>query len=451
MKKILFVLVAMALLATGCDQKPAVKVSTGVGDLTLEVTCNQDGFVDKPMLKSLMDINTDEFTVVITKLENEYGDAVNGDDVPSWTGTWTLGEFPSVLELAPGKFRIVVASPLIERTRTDVKTFYAEEVFYIIADEVTPLQVEVGVSNMMLTLSPTDNFFNELSDYTVTVTAEYQGMDTPVSVTWTQDDFVADETGAYKTDKVAYIEPVPFTVMVSGHRRIDGSEAQLKEPYKVKDVEARDHHILNLDVQVTGEVDTKGALITIIGTLNPSKDVEIKVPGVVEAPIPDDNPQGGESQVAAPSLKWDLNPSFNPVEVTVDRKLKTSVSLIVNSPGKIAEFIITCSPNFADEIIPGLTEKEPGVEAGDNGEGVNYLDLIRDRKLIDFFSNPAMYLPTGNELLGQTQVVFVLDNLASMVPIVAFNIGDETTFTLHVKDELGQICEQSIKFITVAE
>lgn len=442
MKKILFMILA-SFLVFGCELKQENKVTTGVGDLSLEVTCSEEGFVDKPLIKSSASINTDEFTVFIEKLENEFGEAVNGKDIPQWTGSWTLGKFPSLLELAPGKFKIVIASPQIERTRTDVKTFYAEEVFYIREDEVTPLQIEVGVSNMMITLAPTENFFNELADFTVTVTAEYEGVAEPVSISWTQND----------VDKVAFIEPVPFSVMVTGHRKIDGSEAQLKEPYKVKSVSAKDHHILNIDVQVTGEVDTKGngSFIQIIGTMNPSTEVEITVPGVEEVPVPDDNPEEDDDKVALPYLTWELNPNFAPIEVTTANVLKTSVNLVVHCPGKIAEFVITCSPNFADEIIPGLTEKVPGEEAGDNGEGVNYLDLIKDRKLQDFFSNPQMYLPTGNALLGQTEVNFVLDNLASLVPAVAYNVGDETVFTLNIKDELGQTCVKSIKFITVAQ
>lgn len=442
MKKILFTLLATCVLF-GCEQKQETKVTTGVGDLTLEVTCNQDGFLDKPLIKSSASINTDDFSVVITKLENEFGEAVNGKDIPSWTGSWTLGEFPTLLELAPGKFKIVITSPQIERTRTDVKTFYAEEVFYIREDEVTPLQIEVCVSNMMITLAPTENFFNELSDFTVTVTAQYEGLAEPVSISWTQDD----------VDKVAFIEPVPFSVMITGHRKIDGSEAQLKEPHKVNKVSAKDHHILNIDVQVTGEVDTKGAgsFIQILGTMNTPTDIEINVPGVEEAPIPDDTPEEDGDKVAAPYLTWDLNKNFAPVEVTLANVLKTSVNLMVYCPGKIAEFVITCSPNFADEIIPGLTEKVPGEEEGENGEGVNYLDLIKDRKLQAFFANPQMYLPTGAALLGQTEVNFVLDNLASLIPAVAFNEGDETVFNLTIKDELGQTCVKSIKFITVAQ
>ena len=74
-----------------------------------------------------------------------------------------------------------------------------------------------------------------------------------------------------------------------------------------------------------------------------------------------------------------------------------------------------------------------------------------DAKYLAEHLEPETNLALAKALLGQTEVNFVLDNLASMVPAVAYNVGDETIFTINIKDELGQTCVKSIKFITVAQ
>ena len=93
------------------------------------------------------------------------------------------------------------------------------------------------------------------------------------------------------------------------------------------------------------------------------------------------------------------------------------------------------SDNFKEVIALLTTGKVP------------YLDLVNDQQLIDFFVGP-MYLPTGSELTGKTNVEFNLSALAQMVPIVAGNDQEETVFTLEVIDMLGNKYVKDIKFIT---
>ena len=436
MKRILLMLMAAALMAAGCETQ-VITPSKKVGELKLSVSCSTDGYQDKLLVKSAEGLDTDHFTVVISKLEDEWGEASD------WTKTWTLAQFPSVLELAPGKFKITVASPESERLATDRPTFFVEKEFSIIEDVVTPLELVCGVTNMKVTLAPTDNFFSELTRFTVTVSAEYEGIDAPVAVSWTETDFQAGQDGRLTTSKVAYFEPVPLKVMVTGNRAIDGSDASLKEPVEINDVEAKDHHILNIDVQVTGELDTKNSYIIIDSSYNEPTDVPVEVPGFEEIPIPDEPEQGEdpgqepEPETAAPSLKWDANPGFETVHVTKAGILDKEMNLTILCPGKIKEFVITPSENFhaAIAIVTG---------------GPVILDLINNETLYEAFApEGGMYLPTGDELRGHTEVDFNLGGLAALIPIVAQTTGERTVFSLYIEDETGKTYTKDIEFETI--
>ena len=433
MKKVIFMTFIAAVLSfAGCHRYEYKPVSKK-GELTLSVTYKSDDFVDKLMVKSAEGLDTDHFAVVITKLLDEWGETAD------WTQSWTLGEFPSVLELSPGTYKIVVASPEEERTSTSKPTFYVEQEFSIVENVVTPLELVCAVTNMKVSLAPTANFFNELVRYTVTVSADYEGVSSPVSVSWSEGDFVAGEDGKMTTSKVAYFEPVPLRVMVTGNRRIDGSDASLKEPFEITDVSAKDHHILNIDVQVTGELNAEASFITIDDSLNDSKDVSVFVPGFEEVPIPDEPESGEDSEpiIAAPSLLWEANPDFDVVHVTTGGQLDKVMSLVIVCPGKIKKFVITPSENFheAIKLVTG---------------GAVELDLINNEVLYDAFApGSGMYLPTGDALRGKEEVNFNLEALAALIPIVAKTPGDLTVFSMYLEDEAGQRYEKDIVFETV--
>ena len=432
MKKILIPFFAAVLVLAGCQEKTAVEKPAATGSFSLSVTCNDKDYTDKPLVKSEMtaSVNTDMFTVTLTKLYDEYGQPA------VWAQTWTLADFPSVIELAPGQFKVTVKSPVADRVSTLAPVFFAEKNFTIVENKVTDLEVICTVQNMKVTVAPTANFFTELRNFTISVSAEYEGIDTPVSVSWTDSDFVQGPDGTYSTSKVAYFEAVPLSVMVTGLRALDGSDASLKEPKKITNVAPRDNHILNIDVQVTGE--TKVAFITVDPSLNEPKDQEVFVPGFEEIPIPDKEEQEPEVQSKETSLTWASNPDFAPVNLLVDGENVTvdpQVKLVVNCPRRISSFVINVSDNFKS-VIGILTTDE-----------VQYLDLVNDQKLIAFFVGD-MYLPTGSELAGKTQVEFDLSSLAKMVPMIASSDKEETVFTLEVIDSMGGTYTKDIKFIT---
>ena len=428
MKKILLPFIAALAVFAGCKEEK-LPVSTGVGELTLSVECGEAEFSDRPMLKSAAAQNINDFQIVIKKLSDEYGEAS--------TKTWeyTVGSFPKVHEFAPGTYDIAVSSPASEHVSYDTPSYYAYETFTIIADRVTVLDVVCAITNMKVSVAPTDNFFRQLSEYNITVTAEYEGLPDPVTVVWTQDDFNAEG----KTDKVAYFDVAPLSVMVTGKRTIDGSDARLDEPFKVTKVAAKDHHIINVDVQLVGKLQSSIS-IRLDNSLN-QKESDFTVGGFEEIPIPDEDEEEEEESVL-PTMVWASNPEFQ--TVTIDGDL--DVNIDIYAPRKIETFIVRVSENF-EEFVQVLTDVDADAEVNpDTGRKPNrkYMDLIGDQVLFDNLAELNLYLPHGSEVLGKDYVAF---SLSSLVPLITTVVDDDyVTFTLELTDRDKNTLVQDLTF-----
>ena len=428
MKKILLPFIAALAVFAGCKEEKLL-VSTGVGELTLSVECGDSEFSDRPMLKSAAAQNINDFQIVIKKLSDEYGEAS--------TKTWeyTVGSFPKVHEFAPGTYDIAVSSPASEHVSYETPSYYAYETFTIIADRVTVLDVVCAITNMKVSVAPTDNFFRQLSEYNIAVTAEYEDLPEPVTVVWTQDDFNADG----KTDKVAYFDVAPLSVMVTGKRTIDGSDARLDEPFKVTKVAAKDHHIINVDVQLIGKLQSSIS-IRLDNSLNP-KESDFTVGGFEEIPIPDEDEEEEEESVL-PTMVWASNPEFQ--TVTIDGDL--DVNIDIYAPRKIETFIVRVSENF-EEFVQVLTDVDADAEVNpETGRRPNrkYMDLIGDQVLFDNLAELNLYLPHGSDVLGKDYVAF---SLSSLVPLITTVVDDDyVTFTLELTDRDKNTLVQDLTF-----
>lgn len=156
--------------------------------------------------------------------------------------------------------------------------------------------------------------------------------------------------------------------------------------------------------------------------------MEITVPGFDQNPVPDpeepeipDTPDTAE----APSIEWAANPNFDTIEITDEM----DVNLVVKAPGKIKQFKVTVSENFTEMV--GMMGAENGV-----------MDLINNTTLIE---NLGGMLPTGNELLNQTEVNFSLSQLVPLISQVG-TAGEDYSFTLDVEDALGQTLSKACIF-----
>ena len=217
---------------------------------------------------------------------------------------------------------------------------------------------------------------------------------------------------------------------------MDNSTATLA--YEIKNVAARDHHILFVDAYVTGQSQMT---LSIDSSVN-DHFVNVVMPGIdpddtnVEDDIevgwgqPEEEPdQPGVEQPAAPSLTWEANPDFEKLDI-VDGM---NVELTVYAPAKIKEFIVRVSDNF----LPAIQMLVPGIE---------YLDLINDQPTKDALGT---MLPVGDQLYGQTEVLFSLSKLVPLIASVG-NPGEDYVFTLEVTDELDQTLVKDVFFYNPA-
>lgn len=422
---------ALFLFFVSCQEPMPENVVTGVGELALTVQCADEVYSDKPMMKSGTALNIDDFSIVIRKLVDEYGEELSTPRV--WE--YTVGNFPNVHEFAPGRYDISVTSPQREdHVNLDVASYAAYETFTIIADRVTMLEVVCKVSNMKVSVAPTANFFNQLSTYNITVTAEYDDVSTPISVVWTEEDFDAEG----KTDKVAYFDVAPLSVMVSGRRSIDNSDAALDQPLEITKVASGDHHILNVDVQLVGKLQS-AISIRLDGTLN-SYGTNITVGGFQEIPIPDDDQESTETVL--PSMKWAANPDFG--VMTIDEDL--DVNIDIYAPRKIKTFIVRVSENF-EQFVQVLTSVDQEAEVNpETGVKPNrkYMDLIYDQVLFQNLADLSLVLPHGDEILGKDYVPFSLSALVPLITTVV--VDDNVTFILELTDREGNTLTQDLTF-----
>ena len=428
MKKILLPFLAALAVLTGCRHE-LLPITTKVGELTLSVECGDSDYSDKPMLKSEAAQDISDFVIVINKLTDEYGE--------SSTKTWeyTVGTFPEVHEFAPGNYDITVTSPKSDYVSYDVPSYSAYETFTIIADKVTVLDVVCTITNMMVSVAPTENFFRQFSEFNITVTAEYANLSAPVTVVWTQDDFNAEG----KTDKVVFLDVAPLSVMVTGKRAIDGSDARLDQPFQITKVAAKDHHILNVDVQFVGQLQS-AISIRLDGTLN-EQESDLWVGGFEEIPIPDEDEIQDEENVL-PRMVWATNPEFETLTIVEG----LDVNIDIYAPRKIETFIVRVSKNF-EEFVQVLTDVDADAEVNpETGRKPNrkYMDLIGDQVLFNNLADLNLYLPHGSEVLGKDYVAF---SLSSLVPLITTVVDDDyVTFTLELVDREKNTLVQDLTF-----
>ena len=429
MKKILLPFFAALLVFTGCNEEKLPVTTTGVGELTLTVGYSDSDFNDKPMLKSGAGLDISDFTIVIKKLSDEFGEAADK------TWEYTVGTFPKVHEFAPGNYSISVASPAAQHVSLEKPSYRAEETFTIIADKVTVLDVVCKITNMKVSVAPSDNFFRQLSEYNITVTAEYEDLETPVSVVWTQNDF--DSEG--KTSKVAYFDVAQLSVMVTGKRAIDGSDARLDEPYKITKVAEQDHHILNVDVQLVGQLQS-AITIKLDNSFNQQEN-DLLVNGFEEIPIPDEDEKEDEEN-PLPRMEWASNPEFGTLTIQED----LDVNIDIYAPRKIKTFLVRVSSNF-EQFVMVLTSVDTEAEVDpETGLKPNkkYMDLIYDEVLFAQLADLGLYLPHGDELLGKDYVNF---SLSSLVPLITTVVDDDNvTFTLELTDRDNNKLVQDLTF-----
>ncbi|MDE5732580.1 MAG: DUF4493 domain-containing protein [Bacteroidales bacterium] len=404
MKKTFYTILACTAIFTGC--KDTILTENGTGILAFNLGWNQEDYSDKIIgVKSeggATEIDINEFEVTINSSTGSY------------TKSFLYKDVPSMLELSAGSYTVSAHSPNINSGMAawNSPEYAGSKTFEVAVGKISTVDLACSLSNMKVSINCSDKFLNELSDFVITVSQETS------SLTWQRQEVIDSKAG--------YFPVAPLTVFISGTRAIDNSTATVK--FKITNVAAKDHHVINIDATTTGSSKFE---LSIDTTTN-DKNVEITVPGFDQNPVPDPDPENPEipDVAEAPSMVWAANPDFETVTIAEEM----DVNIVVKAPGKIKEFKVTVSENFAEMV---------GAMGAVDGE----MDLINNETII---GNLEDMLPTGDQLLNQTEVNFSLSGLVPLIGAVG-NPGEDYTFTLYVQDALGQSLTKVCKFYNPAE
>lgn len=430
MKKTLISIAAATLVFAGCNRE--VFNSEETGALELDLSCLSD--LNETTTKASDD--EDIINNLTVKLLRPYD---------GWEKTYAPFSTirGKVIELSSGDYILTASSPDRSDAAFEKPIYDGSKNITIKTGEVTPAAVTCKVSNMKLSLILSENFYNELSDFTITVN-NGKGL-----LTWEKNSTKTDFTPAtlegvkvYTVKKAGYFTVGTLTAQVSGHRAIDGTTAQSTSV--ISNTSAADHHILNVDAQVTGSL--QGITISIDHSVNPV-NTPVIVPGFDEIPVPGDpgteepgteepepeNPGTDPAPSTQPTMTWEANPSFAPMNINAS----LNADLVVTAPEKVASFKVQVDSPCLTETISSLTQDKTST-----------MDLINDEGLISFLADAAPTLPTGNRLLGQANINFFLTSLVKLIKMYGPASGDRHNFTLIVTDEKGQTLNQTVTFVS---
>ncbi|MDE6148340.1 MAG: DUF4493 domain-containing protein [Bacteroidales bacterium] len=405
MKKTFYTILACTAILSGC--RDTMLTENGTGILTFNLNCNQEEYSDKVIGVKSGDEGTSAVDI------NEFEVIINSS-TGSYTKSFLYKDVPSMLELSAGSYTVSAHSPNINSGMAawNSPEYAGSKTFEVAVGKISTVDLACSLSNMKVSINCSDKFLNELSDFVITVSQETS------SLTWQRQEVIDSKAG--------YFPVAPLTVFVSGTRAIDNSTATVT--FKITNVAAKDHHVINIDATTTGSSKFE---LSIDTTTN-DKNVEITVPGFDQNPVPDPDPENPEipDVAEAPSMVWAANPDFETVTIAEEM----DVNIVVKAPGKIKEFKVTVSENFAEMV---------GAMGAVDGE----MDLINNETII---GNLEDMLPTGDQLLNQTEVNFSLSGLVPLIGAVG-NPGEDYTFTLYVQDALGQSLTKVCKFYNPAE
>lgn len=417
MKKMFFLAALSAMCLASCRQV-VVDVEPTTGTLSLNVTNKTDYVTIMSKAgsesESIDYTNTADYDVVIegpTKLSMKYSE---------FSG--------QVTELGSGNYSITVTSPKTEPAAFDQPIYQAHEEFVIRAGEVTPLDLVCTPANCKVTIRLSPNFVKELATYEVAVN---NGLAEPL--VWTKNsqtnDFAAasvDEDGYLVSTKAGYFLPRGLEIFVKGHRSIDDTEATAQ--LFVENPQAAEHHIINLDADVTGQI--QGITIKVVDTFNPVNE-DIKIDGFEDTYVdrPDFDGEDDEEEVLAKNeILWEANKTFEPYEISSD----SEISMTISMPKGIASFVVRVDHADFQNALTAFTGDVDG-----DGNKETYIDLINDT---DFATNilnvnGGETLPTGDRVRNQTNLVF---DLTCFVPLLCSAAPGQTIpFILEAYDVEG--------------
>ena len=410
MKKVLITILAATAVLAGCKKEKIGGSETGV--LELSLTKDNAGYndvVSGPASKAVESVDINTFTVTVERTTGGYKQS------------WTYAEMPSLLELPSGTYKVSAVSPGDQSVAGWDKPMYGgEKEIAVAVGKASPVEVVCGLSNMKVSIKCTENFLAEITDYEITV-AE-QGNDTNCLI-WRQEDVNASKAG--------YFPVKPIVIKVSGHRTVDNSSANAT--ITIKEVAAKDHHIINIDAITTGQIKPGNSGLIVIDPNTNDKNENIDVPGFENPPVDrPEPPQPEQPETPAITMTWDANPDFAVTELKQD--MSTAV-IGIAVPAGIKTFKVKVDSPTLNSFISDMTF-----------DNTTTMDLINDAALIETLAGVAASLPTGDKLANQKSVNFDLSSLLPMILGLSPEADTNHNFTLEVSDNNGKSLSKTLTF-----
>lgn len=421
MKRIFITIMAAAAVLASCDTKE-VETRKGEGTFMLQsLTADTDlndvlvgtkalpNDLNKNQLIAAMELTIKNTQDANLKQTFNYLDIVN-----------------KPVQLATGSYTVSAVSVGGKDAAWDQPLFAGSTNFEVKPNTVSPVEIKCALTNAVVSINCSDTFTTEVSDYNIKVSDAKGNF-----LTWTRENIGND----------GYFTAKELNVTIEGKRSLDGnSTATVKGT--IKDIQAKDHIILNIDAKVTGQVQK--ITLEVNGTVE-DRNENIFVGGFEEIEIPDPSqpdptptpdPEEPKVDPDAPSLVWESNPTFEEREI----QTKMDVEIVIKAPKKIKSLKVKVESPALFGILVGNVGLPENI---DNENKIVTLDLIEDEKVVKEFT----MFPTGDKVEGKTEVPFSLSTLVPMINTFSPEPGSHHVFTLELEDEARNTLTQAVSFI----
>lgn len=415
MKAIYYAISAALILFSSCNNSIIEKPSSGMGKLSMNV--QYGGSYTKAG-----EPEVDDFLIEIR------------DEQDIVTHSFLYSEAPQILEVPVGNYTITANSTPSLPAAFDQPVYEGVTHFVVSEDQLTPVTVNCSISNMKVTIVLAPEFIEEFQAYKLSICNAPSWESFENILIWNQSELEAGKAG--------YFSVAPLMLKLNAHRKTDDSQVNFL--YTIEDVAAADHHRITVGAQITGSVN--GLNIVLDHSVN-DKPVEVFIPGFDEIPVPGTDEGGDEPQAPEdpeipespnlPSLVWPANPSFAEYPLADEM----DVEMTITAPEGIKTFVIDVDSPILTDVVASL--------AGDNwsyaSQGAYTMDLINNEALVEALGQ--MSVPVGEQLRGQTQVIFSLSQLVPLINMYQPELGSKHIFRLTVTDNKDQSYSKSLCFV----
>lgn len=333
------------------------------------------------------------------------------------------------VELSTGKYTVSAVSTDAKDAAWDQPLFAGSTDFAVVANAVSPVDLTCSMTNAVVSVKCSDTFKTEVNDYNIKVFDAKGNF-----LTWTKDNIAED----------GYFTAKELTVTIEGKRSLDNSTATVTGT--IKNIQAKDHIILNIDAKVTGQVQQ--IVLKVDGTVK-DRNENIFVDGFEEIEIPDPSqpnptptpdPEEPKVDPNAPSLVWKSNPTF----AMLPLKQIMDVDIKILAPKKIKTLMVKVKSDALFDVLKLMVTADD--KHVDSVNKIVTLDLINDEKAVNSLSGAPAFLPTGDNVKGHTELSLPLSKLVPMIGSLGPEINSIHYFTLVLTDEASNVLEKELAF-----